>query len=78
VEKKGKQTDIDNRPESMPLITQLNIGSIKEIGHEEPYYNTKISIFSLTWAGSFPQSNNYIMKVVQYPSTEINVAGFGV
>ena len=23
----------------------------KEIGHEEPYYNTKISIFSFTWAG---------------------------
>ena len=23
----------------------------KEIGHEEPYYDTKISIFSFTWAG---------------------------
>ncbi len=22
-----------------------------EIGHEEPYYSTTISIFSLTWAG---------------------------
>jgi hypothetical protein len=32
----------------------------------------------LGWSGSVPQSNNYIMKVVQYPSTEINVAGFGV
>ena len=32
----------------------------------------------LGWSDSFPQSNNYIMKVVQYPSTEINVAGFGV
>ena len=32
----------------------------------------------LGWSGSFPQSNNYIMKVVQYPSTEIIVAGFGV
>ena len=35
-------------------------------------------LFYLGWSGSFPQSNNYIMKVVQYPSTEINVAGFGV
>ena len=24
--------------------------SCKEIGHEEPYYSTNISIFSLTWA----------------------------
>ena len=23
----------------------------KEIGHEEPYYDTKISISSFTWAG---------------------------
>jgi hypothetical protein len=23
----------------------------KEVGHEEPYYNTKISVFSFTWAG---------------------------
>ena len=23
----------------------------KEIGHKEPYYDTKISIFSFTWAG---------------------------
>ena len=27
------------------------IGGPKEIGHEEPYYNTKIYIFSFTWAG---------------------------
>ena len=27
------------------------IPSRKEIGHEEPYYDTKISIFSFTWAG---------------------------
>jgi hypothetical protein len=31
----------------------------KEIGHEEPYYTTKISIFSFTWAGlaSFHKSS---------------------
>jgi hypothetical protein len=25
--------------------------SSKEIGHKEPYYNTKILIFSFSWAG---------------------------
>ena len=37
---------------------------VKEIGDEEPYYSTKISIFSFIWAGlaalhnkiNFPQS----------------------
>ena len=29
----------------------INIGKGKEIGHEEPYYDTKISLFSYTWAG---------------------------
>ena len=27
------------------------MGPIKEIGDEEPYYSTKISIFSFIWAG---------------------------
>jgi hypothetical protein len=26
-------------------------GQVKEIGDEEPYYSTKISIFSFIWAG---------------------------
>jgi hypothetical protein len=26
------------------------MGPFKEIGHKEPYYNTKILIFSFTWA----------------------------
>jgi hypothetical protein len=30
---------------------RLFTGTHKEIGHEEPYYSIKISIFSLTWAG---------------------------
>ena len=35
---------------SMLYPLQCN-GRPKEMGHEEPYYNTKISIFSFTWAG---------------------------
>jgi hypothetical protein len=40
----------------IPLVTikshlQLPIFMIKEIEDEEPYYSTKISIFSFIWAG---------------------------
>ena len=33
------------------LEIEENKGMIKEIGDEEPYYSTKISIFSFIWAG---------------------------
>ena len=38
-----------NKKISMQLLNE--IVAAKEIGDEEPYYNTKISIFSFTWAG---------------------------
>ena len=39
----------------------------KEIGYEEPYYSTKISVFLLYlgWSGCFTQSKHNIRKVVQ-------------
>ena len=31
----------------------------KEIGDEEPYYSTKISIFSFIWAGLYTKQSQY-------------------
>ena len=37
--------------ECVSKINLFGIQMIKEIGHEEPYYSTKILIFSFIWAG---------------------------
>ena len=51
---KSTQVWIDLMPfwlETEVNILKYPIVAHKEIGHEEPYYNTKILIFSFTWAG---------------------------
>jgi hypothetical protein len=46
----------------------------KEIGHEEHYYDTKISIFSFTWAGlaAFHKAYNEGCSKLNYLLAEVS------